>query len=191
MQRNRLTCLGVVFAVICACAAQGSDPQDRGTGTAVTNLPSGLVLRDMTGRYVKLNEVCYPGSEQPRMPRQTLVLNFMQYNCVRCIEELPDLLSFLRESRTNRVAGFLISLDPLSKGRELEELVSKMGVDCGVLLDPYKVAAMKLGVVSPNGGGGIPRTFVIAPDGRIVADIRGRVDSISENLRTAVERAAR
>ena len=155
----------------------------------VTNLPSGLILRARSGHYVKLNDMAYPGEEQARRPRQILVLDFMSSDCVPCREEVPELLAFLREGRTNGVAGYLISLDALSQSDRLDKFLADMNVDCGILMDPYQVAARKLGVVAADGSGGIPRTFVFAPDGRLVADLKGKRANLKDELRAAVQAA--
>jgi hypothetical protein len=64
-------------------------------------------------------------------------------------------------------------------------MLKDFGVDCGVLLDPYRVACGKFGV------DGIPRTFVIAPDGQFQADITGAHDGYEESLRKTVEKTLR
>jgi thiol-disulfide isomerase/thioredoxin len=174
---------GLLFcAELLAVPASAADGANTGSA-AVTNLPAGMILRDRAGQYVKLNEVCYPGEEKARQPRRILILDFMNCDCQPCRRELPELLAFLRAARTNAVEGYLVSLDPLSKGEQLEKFLAEMKVDCGVLLDPYRVTAAKLGVV------GIPRTFVFAPDGRIVGDIAGKTDNLTEQLKAAVEKA--
>ena len=157
--------------------------------SGITDLPNGLILRDQNGQYVKLNELCYPGTEKPRFPRRVVLLNFMSSECAPCRAELPELLAFLHEVGTNRVAGFLISLDPLSKGDQLSQFLKEMAVDCRVLLDPYKLAAKKLGVMDKDGGGSIPRTFIFAPDGRMVGHINGKPDNLGMELKNALDKA--
>lgn len=156
---------------------------------ALTALPTGMILRERSGRYVKLNDMVYPGQEQVRRPRQILVLNFMSSDCAPCRAEVPELLAFLRDVRTNGVTGYLISLDALSQGDRLDRFIAEMNVDCNVLMDPYRIAARKLGVVAADGSGGIPRTFVFAPDGRVVADLHGKQTDMKAALSAAVKSA--
>lgn len=79
-----------------------------------------------------------------------------------------------------------VSLDPLSRSEPLDRFLAAMGVDCGVLPDPYKLAEKKFGVMDKDGGGSIPRTFVFAPDGQLIGDVNGKPEDLTGWLKAAV-----
>jgi peroxiredoxin len=134
------------------------------TNRVGTTIPH-VGLRDLAGCYRVLTDLCYAGPEQPAKPRSPMVLNFFALNCKYCVEELPAFLEVGREFKKKSAKFFLVVTDPLSKDEQVRNTVGQL--DCDVLRDPYQVACKKFGVQ------GLPRTFVIAADGTIVADIAG------------------
>ena len=149
------------------------------------------VLVTFSGNYHMLEKVYYPGAERPQEPRSAVVLNFMSLKCAPCQKELPLFLNVVRPaveaaSQTkNPLKFYLVSLDPLSAKSRLRPYMEerKINLETELLLDPYSKAAEKFGVT------GIPRTIVITPRGRIVADISGAVDNFEERLRSGIEAA--
>lgn len=133
------------------------------------------ILVTMDGQYLYFSKLYYPGYERPREPRSVVVVNFMGLKCLPCRKELPVFLETVRAASKSKKAAemgmkiryFVISVDPLSAKEPLRKFFEEQGIDpeTEVLLDPYKKAAEKFGV------DGIPRTFVISPMGKLVADV--------------------
>lgn len=146
------------------------------------------VLINLDGQYEYLSHLYYEGAEQPRRPRSVVVLNFMGLKCAPCRKELPLFLQVLRsamkygEKSGQPVRFYLVSTDPLSAKDDLRKFLSQQKVDpeTEALLDPYGKTAEKFGVT------GIPRTFVISPQGRITADIAGAVDDYKKLLQNGI-----
>jgi thiol-disulfide isomerase/thioredoxin len=115
----------------------------------------------------------------------------MSLKCEPCQKELPQFLAVMRAAGASAAPSggalrfFLVSVDPLSAKAALRKYVEERKVDpeAELLLDPYHKAADKFGVVS------IPRTFVISPQGVVVADIGGAVDDYAERLKAGVAAA--
>lgn len=141
--------------------------------------------------YQSLERFCYQGPLLPQTPRTAVVLNFMSLKCPPCHKELPLFLEVVRsvtaEAEKNKTPFrfFLVSLDPLSAQEDVRKYMQEMdlSVDRQVLLDPYKKAADKFGVVT------LPRTFVISAYGRITADISGALDTYSDRLKAGINEA--
>ncbi len=158
---------------------------------SVGSLAPAPVLINMDGEYQYLSRLYYEGAKQPRRPRSVVVLNFMGLNCPPCRKELPLFLEVVRPAlKKSREKGlsmrfYLVSTDPLSAKKELRKFMTKQKIDpkTEVLLDPYHKAAEKFGV------SGIPRTFVISPKGRIIADISGAVKDYKKRLQNGIENA--
>lgn len=140
-----------------------------------------IVLRNMSGEYIFLSHFCYPGKEKPRKKRSVVVLNFMQSDCAPCRKEIPMFLKVVGEYKGKGVKAFLVSTDDISKRDDLKKMLEYLEVNCEVLLDPYKVACKKLGVV------GIPQTFVLSPTSQIVAKF-GLADDFETSLREVLKK---
>lgn len=153
------------------------------------------ILATIDGQYQFLSKLYYPGEERPREPRAVVALNFMGLKCGPCRKELPQFLEVVRSAAKSGkvkelgvpVRHFVVSTDPLSAKEDLRAFLLDQGIDpeTEVLLDPYQKAAEKFGVK------GIPRTFVISPQGRIVADIEGATEDYRAVLRKGLAVAIR
>ena len=175
-----------VFLSVCAganvCAEDAATPAGTNAVGISTNIVPSIVLRNLSNEYVFVSNLCYPGPEDSKKPRSVVVLDFMASDCEPCKKEMPAFLKVTREFKEKGVKAFLVSIDPLSKLEDLKKVVQSLGVDCEVLLDPYKVAATKCGVTR------IPRTFVLSRERRVVGDLGAGVD-FEKRLRAALERA--
>jgi thiol-disulfide isomerase/thioredoxin len=158
-----------------------------GQGATSLLIAPAPVLRAYNGDYVLFSKLYYPGEAKRNSPRSTVVINFMGLNCPPCEVELPQFLEVARAAADGQgdLKYFLISTDPLSASAELKTYLDGKSVnaDKELLLDPYKVAAGKFGV------NGIPRTFVISPEGVIVADIVGAVPDYKDLLVEGIKKA--
>lgn len=159
---------------------------------AVESKAATSVLRAYSGAYVVFSNLFYPGEEKVDFPRSAVAIYFTGLNCPPCEVALPQFLKIVRpltDGNQSKFKYFLISIDSLSVSTDLKSYLDGKGVDADkeVLLDPYKLAAKQFGV------NGIPRTFVISPEGLIVADIEGAVadykEQLSEGIMTALGEA--
>lgn len=143
----------------------------------------GIIQPDLSGRYVRLADLAYPGEEKPRHPRGVLVLNFMASWCEPCQRELPQLLAVWREYKAKGVRLVLLSNDSLQDKSSLVKLVEKMGIECDVLLDPYRLAAKRFGIE------GIPHTLVFSREGQLKSRAEGAKPDFETWLRSALDTA--
>ena len=187
------TTIGISSTVVLALIIPFLRMQTFGeTGDVTAPAP---ILVTIDGQYQLLSKLYYPGEEQPRVPRAVVVLNFMGLKCAPCRKELPQFLEVVRSAAKSGkvkevgvpIRHFVVSTDPLSAKEALREFLIGQGVDLEteLLLDPYQKAAEKFGVR------GIPRTFVISPQGRIVVDIEGATEDYRAVLRKGLAVAIR
>lgn len=171
--------MAALFMTISAGPLEASD----GSGRGAAPVP---ILVTPDGQYQYLSKLYYSGDDRPREPRSVVVLNFMGLKCAHCRKELPLFMEVMRSAIKSEkfkktgmsIRFFVVSTDPLSSKQELMEYLEEQNVDVKteVLLDPYKKASNQFGV------NGIPRTFVISPEGFIVSDITGVVEDYKKVL---------
>jgi len=171
--------LSVVLALASIAAFAESSP-------SIATADTRIALPRLSGEYINVSDFCYPGPEEPGRKRSVVVLNFMSTTCAPCIRELPLFIETVKTFKSEDVRTFLISLDPLSKRSDLEDTLKLMSVSnttAEVLMDPYRVAAKKLGVDA------IPRVMVLSPQAEIVADWKGFNGNLKKELGAAVDKA--
>jgi peroxiredoxin len=119
-----------------------------------------LSLPDAEGRPYPLAETA----------GKTVVLNFWATWCPPCIEEMPELAELHREIARSNGAVIGIGIDSPSNVREF---ASKHQFPYPLLVGG--MGGTELSRRFGNSSGALPFTIVIAPDGRIVKRILGRV----------------
>ena len=115
---------------------------------------------------------------------QVVVLNFWASWCADCRVEHPALERAFVRYRDEKVTFLGVSFeDSASAG---QSYARQMGVGWPLLADPGSATAIDYGVT------GVPETFVIGPDGRVVAKTIGPVAyaALSREIARAVAGAA-
>ena len=107
-----------------------------------------------------------------RSLRGRLVLvSFWATNCKPCIEELPDLIKLYKELHPRGFELIAVAM-PYDPPALVQEFVQRRGL-------PYSVALDVQGKLTSAFGGVpyVPAAFLIAPNGNIVMNSTGRLDT--------------
>ena len=102
----------------------------------------------------------------PRAPGHYVVLNFFASWCIPCQEEGPELVAFQFQHHSTGDASVLsvVFEDTVGDARAYQQ---KLGVTWPTMADNDGALALAYGVRSD------PTSFLIAPDGRVVASVTG------------------
>ena len=102
----------------------------------------------------------------PRAPGHYVVLNFFASWCIPCQQEGPELVAFQFQHHSSGDASVIsvVFQDTLSDARAYQH---RLGVTWPTLADNDGGLALAYGVRSD------PTSFLIAPDGRVVASVTG------------------
>jgi cytochrome c biogenesis protein CcmG/thiol:disulfide interchange protein DsbE len=110
---------------------------------------------------------------------KTVVINFWSTWCQPCIREIPILMQASREFDENTV---MVGINTLDEKDDAIALMEEFGINYLVLNDNDRregAVAVEFGVV------GVPETYIINPDGELVAYRRGDFES-TQDIHTLV-----
>lgn len=143
-----------------------------GSGTEAGRMAPDFELRGLDGGSVSLGN----------LRGKVVFLNFWATWCGACRSEMPSLEGLYRDYRSN--PGFAVVTVSVSGNgpAPLTQFMTKNGYDFPVLVDDSNTAGSAYGV------SGIPSTFVIGRDGRIIWNCVGGIDWSSPVLRAALKR---
>ena len=138
-----LLALALLLLTGCGPAGQQSAPA---AATPTPELARDFTLTTLDGESVSLSD--YRG--------QWVLLNFWATWCSPCVEEMPY-LNQLAIERNLAVLGVNFKED----AAPVAQFVAEQGIDFPILLQPDDITLLYYGVR------GLPRTFLIAPDGAL------------------------
>ncbi len=154
---------GVALTVLCLIAVLATRPAALNTieASPLVGKPApAIVAPSLSGATVSL--AAYRG--------RYVVVNFFASWCPPCQQETPQLLEFVVQhpgARSPTVLGVVFS----DSASNAEGFARSNGVKWPIVTDPGGQVALAYGVSDP------PASFLVAPDGRVVAEIVGGVTS--------------
>jgi cytochrome c biogenesis protein CcmG/thiol:disulfide interchange protein DsbE len=153
-------------------------PQNGGGGGDIVNptVPAGkmaapFALQDMNGRLVTLAD----------LRGKVVFLNIWATWCGPCRQEMPSIETLYDDFKNDKDFVILAVSQDTQGLAAVEPYVEKNGYHFEVLLDPQNKVGEAYDV------GGVPETFIIDRDGRIVAHHMGAFDWSSSDFRAALK----
>lgn len=123
-------------------------------------------LTDLNGEMVSLS----------RFRGKVVFLNFWATWCPPCIEEIPSINELNRKIKRDDFVILAVNIDQTGRD-DIKKFVHAKGMEFTVLLDPKSdVAAGKYGIT------GVPETFIIGRDGKIIERYIGPRNWISNEF---------
>lgn len=121
--------------------------------------PAAFELQDVQGKLHRLSD--YQG--------KWVIVNFWATWCSPCIKEIPELKSFHRQHRDQDIVVIGINFEELTV-EQLQQAIDEFGIDYPVL----RIGSVPLVPFEPLKG--LPSTFAVSPQGRLVKSWMGPVD---------------
>ncbi len=122
-----------------------------------------FTLKNLTGDSVRLEQ--FRGDY--------ILLNFWATWCPPCVKEMPSMEQLQQKFMDKGIHVVAISLDKESE-EKVAAFVARLNLSFPILLDPD-------GIVSdPYGARELPSTFILNPDGRVIAAAKGERDWYGE-----------
>lgn len=177
--------LAVVLGLILALALprnNGPSPQqvrqaadnlaaDEGAPIAAGEMAKPFTLTNLQGEKVSMAE----------LRGKVVFLNIWATWCGPCREEMPS-MEKLYERMRNKPGFVMLAVSQDTSGRQtVADYVKKHGYHFEVLLDPDNKVAEAYGIT------GVPETFIIGRNGRIVAHHAGAFNWAKPDVRTALD----
>lgn len=146
-----------------------------GTTFSWAALPS-VMLKDMDGRSVNTAELSNDG--------KPIVIDFWATWCKPCIRELNALKDVYPDwQEETGVKVIAVSIDEAQNAQKVKPLVSRMGWEYEVLLDPNSEFKRQMGVSDP------PHVFVVDGNGNVVWNHQGYVEGSEDEILEQVKKA--
>lgn len=127
-------------------------------------------LRDLNGKLVRLSD--FQG--------KVVVLNFWATWCPPCRKEMPSMQQLYQAHKDKGLEVVAVSVDTTSS-QEVRAFIEELGLTFPVLHDRDSLVSRLYS--NP----GVPSSYVIDPQGKVVYRVLGEYDWFSKKARTAVE----
>ncbi len=129
-----------------------------------------FILKALNGKRVRMSG----------LKGKAVLLNFWATWCPPCRREMPSMERLYQRYRSRGLVVLAVSLDRSSPD-EVRSFVDEMGLNFTVLLDPDGLTSSLYSV------SGVPFSFLIDPEGRIVYKAAGAIDWDGAVVQAAVE----
>ena len=126
-----------------------------------------FTLKNPAGETVSLDQLL--------SKHKSVLLNFWATWCSYCVEEMPDLVKL--QARLQDKGFTVLAVDVGESAGQASAFAKKMGLNFPVVLDEDNTVAQNYGLV------GIPVSYLIASDGKVLGEYHG----FSRQLVTDVE----
>ena len=134
-----------------------------GSGSTASSLGPELksshrfTLKDLNGEAVSLDRML--------SKNKAVLINFWATWCTFCVEEMPDLIKLQTKLQDQ---GFtVLAVDVGEPAEQAAAFAKKMGLNFPVVLDEDSTVAQNYGLV------GIPVSYLIASDGKVLGEYHG------------------
>ena len=156
--RTLVAALAVTLALAAGCAKRGTEGKAARTGAVGTEAPE-FALPDLEGKVVKTSD----------LRGKVVILDFWATWCPPCRQEVPHFVALHSKYRDQGLAIVGLSLD---KGgvQDVKPFAEEYNVNYMMLIANDETARDYGGIT------GIPTTFVIDKDGKIVKRFMGYTD---------------
>jgi peroxiredoxin len=114
---------------------------------------------------------------------QAVVLNIWATWCPPCREEMPGLDALQRQYADQGLRVIGVSIDGRNAAREVDEFLRSNGIEFMILHDADERVTRTFRTI------GVPETFLIDREGRLVQRWIGKIDPASESIQRAVQDA--
>ena len=165
MITRKLCCLARIMAAIIALSpaiAFAHDPTLHGFRLVAFKRSIAapeFMLKNLTGDTVRLEQ--FRGDY--------ILLNFWATWCQPCVKEMPSMKQLQQHYKDKGLQIVAISLDKDQEAK-VAAFVARLNLTFPILLDPD-------GIVSdPYGANALPSTFILNPDGQVIAAAKGERD---------------
>ncbi len=128
-------------------------------------------LKNLDGQSVSLN--------QELKTRKAVLLNFWATWCPPCREEIPGLISL--QKKYGGDAFTILGVDVGESQVKVANFVKKVGINYPVLLDSDQAVGEMYRVV------GIPTSYLVASDGRILGEYHAYTPELVEDVENAIK----
>jgi peroxiredoxin len=147
----------------------GAAPASQPVTVAAGKLAANFNLKDLEGTVVSLSS----------LRGKVVFLNVWATWCAPCREEMPSIESLYNEFKNNK-DFVILAVSQDTDGKPVKPFVQHNHLQFTVLLDPNNDVGERYDV------SGIPETFIIGRDGRIVAHHIGPYDWSNSDIRDAL-----
>jgi cytochrome c biogenesis protein CcmG, thiol:disulfide interchange protein DsbE len=156
-----------LLAILASC--QASEGAEAGA------LAPAFAATDLDGRLVSLSD--YHGD--------VVMLNIWATWCLPCRREMPALDRLHREQAGEGLRVVGVSIDAAASRPEIDRFLEQHDITFQVLHDPDQRALATFETT------GVPETFLIGRDGRVLRRWTGLIDPLSPSIRAQIDAALR